>query len=328
MRTKMRPLSRTELESVIGSAVLAPSILNCQPWRFLVNDTFIDVHVDRDRSPSGLDPSGREVMISIGAALLNMRLGLLALGRSPHLHLMPITDGGTLVARMHVGGAASIEADEQALLDAIPERRSSRVPFDERLVPFEDYLHLQEAAEREGTYLDLITGNRRPLVVEFLHEADFAQRADPAAVAEIRRWTVGRTAGGGISDASLGPKESDPDAVVRDFSLGRQVPGRPRGTFERDALLAVLLTAADGPVDRLRAGMGLERVMLTATARGLAVGILSQAAEQDELRPLLRDTRLSWRHPQLVLRFGHAEAMPPSERRSVADVIGTAVASG
>lgn len=322
MRTQVKPLTTGEVEYVVGSAVMAPSILNCQPWRFHAHDDVIEVHVDRDRAPSALDPQGREVLISVGAALLNLRLALLSIGRSPHLHLLPVADGGTLMAQLHIGGPSGLGKDELALFEAIPLRRSSRVPFEDRLVPFEDYLHLQEAAQHEGTYLDLITGSRRLEVVDLLHEASMVERADPEVLADIRRWTVDRPADSGIPDALLGPRPSDPAALVRDFGAGREIAGRAHAEFGSPELLAVLLTAADGPSDWLRAGMGLQRVLLTATARGVAVGFLSQASELPDLRLLLRDPRSAARCAQTVIRLGYETTpLPPSGRRPVADVL-------
>ena len=69
MNTTTTPLDAARLIHVVTAATLAPSVLNCQPWRFHAYDEVIDLHVDRDRQPAALDPQGREVMISMGAAL-------------------------------------------------------------------------------------------------------------------------------------------------------------------------------------------------------------------------------------------------------------------
>ena len=269
-----------------------------------------------------LDPTGREVYLSLGAAVLNLRLALQSLGRVPAVHLLPEPSAPTMVARLRVGGPGRLSALEQSLFDAIPLRRSSRVPFTDRLVQYEDLVHLQEAASSEGGQLDPATGSHRSGVVDLLHDADSTQREDRALVEAVARWTVdlGRP-DVGIPAESIGAPARNPSATVRDMTLGRPGGGRAATDFETSALLAVLLTTGDHPIDWLRGGMALERVLLTATARGISIGVLSHATEVAELRPLVRDPSSRWSHPQLVLRFGYGEPMPPTPRRPLAEVL-------
>jgi nitroreductase len=315
-------LEPAQIEAVVGAAAAAPSILNCQPWWFHAHDGLVDVHAVPEQAPSILDPTGREVFLSLGAAVLNLRLAVAALGRVPAVQLLPTPSAPRLVARLRIGGPGRLSDLERPLFEAIPGRRSSRVPFSGEQIPYEDFMHLQEAAAAEGGHLDAATGLHRDSVVDLLHEADRAQRGDRALIAEVARWTVdlGRP-DVGIPRQSLGPRPRDPAATVRDLTLGGPAGDRPAADFETSALLAVLLTTGDHPIDWLRGGLALERVLLTATARGLSVGVLSHATEVTELRPLVRDPSSRWLHPQLVLRFGHGEPMPPTPRRPLGEVL-------
>src|SRR5690606_13224426 len=57
-------------------------------------------------------------------------------------------------------------------------------------------------------------------------------------------------------------------------------PAGPVGGAEQpQPLVAVLGTADDTPLDHLRAGQALQRVLLTATADGLAASMVSQPIE-------------------------------------------------
>ena len=51
------------------------------PWRFRAHADGVDVFADHTRRFGVVDPSGREVLISVGAALLNLRIAVLAHGR-------------------------------------------------------------------------------------------------------------------------------------------------------------------------------------------------------------------------------------------------------
>ena len=67
---------------LIGVAGRAPSLHNTQPWRFAVSRDAIELHADVSRRLK-LDPDGREMVISCGAALYGLRLAVRSLGRLP-----------------------------------------------------------------------------------------------------------------------------------------------------------------------------------------------------------------------------------------------------
>jgi len=73
----------------------------------------------------------------------------------------------------------------------------------------------------------------------------------------------------------------------------------------------VLHTAGDEPVDWLRAGQALQRMLLTTTADGVAVSFLNQPIEVRELRAELRGL-LDTGAPQLLVRLGYSRY--PSRR--------------
>jgi hypothetical protein len=314
-------LDRQTVEHAVEAATWAPSIMNSQPWRFHAHHGSIDVATVPERAPSVLDPRGREVHLSVGAALFNLRLALGAEGLAGVVRLAPPSHEPRVVATVRVAGPTSLSFAERELFDAIPKRRTSRLPFSGEQVPYEQFDRLQEAASIEGAHLEVTTGLHRSVVVGATHDADATQRHDAALVSEVARWTVDRPEGVGIPTESLGPMARDPKAVVRDFALGQPVEGRPTAEFEETALLCVLLTSGDAPADWMRGGMALQRVLLTATVRGLSIGLLSQATEVPDLRWLVRDPASAWRHPQLVLRVGYGDRPPVSPRLPLSDVL-------
>jgi hypothetical protein len=60
----------------VAYAILAPSSHNTQPWRFAIVDDELLVCADRSRSLAVIDPFDRELVISCGAALFNLRVVL------------------------------------------------------------------------------------------------------------------------------------------------------------------------------------------------------------------------------------------------------------
>ena len=103
---KELPLDATVLETLVSAAVAAPSIHNTQPWRFHADESTrtIEVHADLRRSLPITDPTGRALHLSVGAAVLNLRVAATHLGWDPVLHLLPRASDPGLLATVRLAG--------------------------------------------------------------------------------------------------------------------------------------------------------------------------------------------------------------------------------
>src|SRR4029079_2341377 len=149
-----------------------------------------------------------------------------------------------------------------------------------------------------------------------------SQDDTPASRTETALWSGVASADDGVPAVNLLAEPPDP-AHGRRFTPGRieQDPaGEPDG-----ALLAVIGTASDDTLSRLRAGEALSAVLLHANLLGLASCPLSQVLEVDDTRRVLRDDVLDGAiAPQLVLRLGFpssAGPLPATPRRPTANIL-------
>jgi hypothetical protein len=55
-------------------AVLAPSTHNTQPWKFGLSGNCIVIYADYTRRMPVVDPGNRELLMSIGAVIMNLRV--------------------------------------------------------------------------------------------------------------------------------------------------------------------------------------------------------------------------------------------------------------
>ena len=124
------PMTAAEIARyAVAQAVWAPSVHNTQPWRFTVGGQQISLYADADRRLVVADPDGREMLISCGAALFNVRLALRSLGYTPQTCVLPDPGQPSLVAQVSWRPGVADEF-ERRLSDHMLTRRTHRGAFD------------------------------------------------------------------------------------------------------------------------------------------------------------------------------------------------------
>jgi hypothetical protein len=310
------------LRKCLLAASAAPSLHNSQPWLFRPRGEIVDVLVDRRRQLTTLDPDGREMFVSVGAAVFNLRVAVRAQGRENSVSFMPDPNEPDLAARVTLERTVAPPAGALALADAIPRRHTNRRPFANQPVPYGTMEELAAAAELENAVLVAVDPPLRDGVLSLTRTAENQMRANHRYRTELAAWT---TAGGvgrrdGVPRQAFGPRDADGALPLRDFAFGL---GAPTSTvaFEPDPNLILLYTTGDAPTDWLQAGAAMQRVLLTATQRGLAATPLSQLLEIPKLRALLADS-VNHQVIQSVMRIGYpttpAAATP---RRPLRDIV-------
>lgn len=324
-------LTPEQVETVLATAGRAPSPHNTQPWRFRVRRHAIELHLDPERALPVVDPEGTEQRLACGAALFNLRLALHSYGIRPLVTFLPDRGNPNYLAVVRHGGHKPATPEQKRLLRAVPARRTNRRPFSDQPVPASDRHALRRAALDEGVWLHVVENPaEREAVRRIVARAQARQLADPAFREELRRW-VGGPPGrrDGIPYSALGPMPESVDVWVRHFgtAVGHDPPpaevmtGTDGKTFEAEPMIAMLIPHLFGPDADVQAGQALQRVLLTATANGLATSFLSQAVEVPETREDLRRLLGSTRSPVAVLRIGYGWPVPATPRREVADLL-------
>jgi nitroreductase len=309
------------IAELLRAATLAPSMHNTQPWRFRVSpeDQAIELYADPARMLAHSDPRGRAVHIACGAALFNLRLAVAVAGREPVVRLLPDPGHPHLLAVLRMAGPHRPGEADTELHAAIARRHTNRGPFSNRAVPPGVLAELVQAAAAEGAVLQLPDHAETARLLALVSDAERDLLADPAYRAELARWAGGNRDRDGIPGSALGPRDPYGRTRVRDFTPDRREPAG-YAWFEEDPRLAVLSTGGGSRKDWLHAGQALQRVLLTATARGIAAAPLTQPLEMSDAW-LVRDPRSGSGHPQMILRLGYGLPVPATPRRPVSDVV-------
>jgi hypothetical protein len=323
-------LTPDQVAFLVATAGRAPSVHNTQPWRFRVRETGLDVYADRGRRLRAIDPDGREMLISCGAAVSGLRLGIRQLGYRATVELLPDPGHPSLLARVRLGRPAPLTPEEWDMLAAVPHRHTHRGAFSPEPVPAGLLPRLQHDAIAEGATLVLVDQRSRARLRDLVEAAARWQQRNPMVRDELREWTRerGSDTRDGVPAAAYTalpageetPAGWDGALTRRDFDQGRG-EGQLEAGGAPPSATAILVTAGDTPTDWLRAGQALNRVLVHAASTWVFAALNSQPMESPPLRALVRSRLYLPGAPQMLLEFGRAHTAAATARRPVEDLI-------
>jgi hypothetical protein len=327
-------------------ATFAPSVHNTQPWRFHLAGRELHIYADRTRQLPVLDPTSRQMTISIGCALLNARASLshdqvaVEIARIPDRArpdlmavIRPADDAaGYDAAGYDAAGYDAAGCDPAgydaalAALDPVTElRQTNRRRFADDDVPDDVLDVLEVAAATERALLHIVRDpDERVTVAALSQRADDIENLNPSYRAELRAWTTSDPhRADGVPRLAVPHVDgrSGDEVPIRDFDTDGSgyLPAQTHSS--RNQCLVLLCTAGDLASDWLRAGEALERVLLEITRHGFAASPLTQVTEVPSARAVLRRELSLVAFPHVLLRIGRAAATPASRRRRLVDVL-------
>jgi nitroreductase len=324
-------MTRTTVDTgVITSAVelacRAPSLHNIQPWRWVAGNTSVDLFVDPHRTVTATDRSGREAIISCGAALDHFRVAMAAAGWDTNVDQFPNPNNLDHLASADFASVDDVTQARRDRADAILHRRTNRLPFGAPRHWRSLEAVLRSSLDDESVTLDVLTDDARPRLAEASRLTDALRRYDDSYQHELLWWTSPLREAEGIPDSAL-VSESD----ARRVDVNRQFPIDPSderssaGTYDQAKIL-VLSTPRDTRVDALNCGEALSAILLECTMAGLATCPVTHLTELESSRDVISDLMTGPAAvPQVLIRVGvepEGELTPkPTPRRPLSDVL-------
>lgn len=316
------------LRFVLRYAILAPSNYNSQPWLFRIVGDDIELYADRRRGLAVIDPDDRELVMSCGAALYNLRLAMRYFGYEPVVRLFPDLDDTDLLAFVRFGRPMEKDENIDLLFHALLRRRTNRLVLEGGTLGENIFERLSAAARVEGAELHRVSGpNVRAQMAALVERGVLTQGSDKHYRRELAAWIHPNRSSSRDGVPGHAQGLGDLRSIAEPLILRASDWGPERGAQLRDTVidapeLVVLTTKSDSTHTWLEAGQALQAVLLTGTDAGLAASFLNHAIQIQELRMQVSNViGAEGSIPQTMLRIGRGGPMQPTPRRPISEVL-------
>ncbi|MEO3756904.1 NAD(P)H nitroreductase [Mycobacterium sp. B14F4] len=313
------------IRNAVQLACRAPSLYNSQPWHWVIEDTSVQLFLDKDRVLYSTDHSGREALLGCGAVLDHFRVAIAAAGWKANVDRYPNPNKSLHLASVDFSPMDFVTDGHRRRADAILLRRTDRLPFAEPPDWPAVESTLRRAVTSEAVRLDVVADELRPELAEASKLTEALRLYDSSYHSEMEWWTAPFEITDGIPPSSLvSAAEGDRVDVGRNFPVARHAQER-RTSFGQDhSKILVLSTVDNERVSVLECGEMLSAVLLEATMAGLATCTLTHITELQASRDVVAALIGQPTVPQLLIRVGLApeiEDVPPATPRRPVDEV-------
>jgi hypothetical protein len=305
----------------LSYALLAPNPHNLQPWLVeLIGEDGIRLHHDKARRLPATDPLDRQITIGMGCFLEQLSLAAGTSGFGTQIDLYPDGEAGP-IAEIRLSDGAQVDP----LAAAIPQRRTCKEPFEDRmpdpasLKALSDYATVYSAPEMVET-LKAMTWEAH--LIETLTPHTMQESIDLMRIgkAEIIANPDGIDIGGPFFDSlnlvGALSRESleDPDSM--NFKQGLAIY---EDMLKATPAYAVLKTDGNARADQIAAGRNWLRLNLACTTLGLALHPVSQCLQEyPEMSELYSSAHALLANEgetvQMIGRLGYGPEVPRTPR--------------
>jgi nitroreductase len=307
-----------KLTFLLRYAILAPSSYNTQPWNFNISGNEIDIFADKSGWLQVADTDQRELYLSLGCCLENLRVSADHFGYNCSVTYFP--GPKDLVARVILQPGAGPSLDPR-LFSAISSRLTNRNLYEEKAIKDADLITLRSFGSDENVRTSLVTDSTtKKKFLDLNVRADQIQYSDANFKSELGHWLSQGVMGPTGIQAKIDQMEvvfldNGPDKIRMDSELINSTP-----------YLGFISSNGNDSKSQVMAGETLERLWLAATALGVSLHPMSQALEvqetKKELDGLMPVEAGSTQHVQQTFRLGYAGPVKEhTPRRPLEDVL-------
>ena len=317
-----------DFKFLVKCAIKAPSGHNTQPWKFENIEDGIIIQPDFSRALPVVDKDNHALYISLGCALENIIIASSAKGFESTVYY-PSDAKGSIKISFNTNNKFDLAKD--TLYSAISSRQVNRSKYSEKIVSSEDLQKLSSSFKFQGISLILLNGktsftNVTPLIIE----GNNLQFGNKKFVNELTSWfryskSAAEKTKDGLWTAVMGLPNMGKfigNFVMKNFVSAKSEAKRIKDILQHTQGLGIFISDENDVASWINIGRAYQRFGLTATKLGISHAHLNMPCEEISVRQkLANELEIENKHPLLLIRYGYANKMPYSFRRSFEDVI-------
>lgn len=306
-------------------AVLAPSSHNTQPWQFSVDGNSIVVSPDLKRRLEVSDSANRQLYISLGAAVANLKVAAHYFG----WEIAEVIEEHDGVVTKKIGLQPDYKRtpEDETLFKAITERVSNRRSHQSRAIPQEMHEAVNRFTDDLNLQVEIVEDKERLAKVgELTGEGEQESFSDINFRAELEKWVRPSTTENydGMPISSLvSPSGIMPNffiekgfwAVVKSGIGSGEAARITKKLISQQTAAVGMISASDNPESWMKAGELFEKIALKATSLGLSISVLAVLIETGEFHKDLQEVVGLKERPQMMFRLGYPSAEAPLSPR-------------
>jgi len=318
--------SEEKFKFLLRYVILAPSGHNTRTWKFKLQPEGMLIYADYTRRLPVVNPDDRELVISTGAAIMNLRVAAAHFGYACDVQYHPKANTPELLASARLSESSQTDPELKKLFPSIVQRRTNRIEYEVRSLAEGELERLQKLTTGQKAAIRIVTDKTiQTSIAELISQGDHIQMSDPAFRQELASWVRSNWTrrGDGIAAYGFGI----PGIIswmgpwfMRTFDLGKP-QAKKDYQFAKEAASLIIVHGKGTKESLLEAGEMFERFVLTATSMGLQYAFLNQPMEVRNLRTRLQAILGLADWPQLLFRIGYAEPQKRAMPRRPLDAV-------
>lgn len=310
----------TDEAKILVLASLAPSGHNTQPWFVKYREPYLwTICNDKSKWLSGVDPTQRETILSIGAFAQNLEYAANNLGYDCKFDLLALNNQDEEILTVRLSKSSSVPNFE---IEKIQNRRTIRSNYLNEILKIEDLNYLLEN-ENDFVYYFPNNSRQHSYLNEQTIEANRSQSYRNAAQTELSNWIRFSNQEvekyrDGLTPASM-EISGVSGWVVRNFYNKKSVMTTDFRNKSIETVIEqvsksagwIVITSQDTSVaSLLETGKRLERIWLKVRGRNIVIHPMTQILEEEKTRKMINKSLEINENIQFLLRVGYVEKYP------------------
>lgn len=294
--------------------ILAPSTHNSQPWTFEFSEpNKITIKPNWERKLIAADPNNRNLYISLGCSLTNIRISAGYFGFGIEEEIKKIDNEYRIYLEFKKG---KIFHDLSRLAPEISRRFSDKSIYLDKLVP-KKFLNLTEKnVAKSGQKISyVLSQGSRDLIADMYLNIGSQYSADPSFRSELSKWLKQNDTRDGDGMPGFVSGLSLIQSKIGKFLI-KYLPPLPKIQVKKDSehlrrgpVIGLISSSSNQPADYIRTGELYQEIALLSSEVGLSMTPMTALIEKTESHAGLKKIfKFSQPHPQMFFRLGYSKA--------------------